>query len=182
RPRRRSSAAAGRRPRTAPCRRRASGAARAAERGELDGVEDLRVAGAAAEVAGQRLSDLLSRRPGIIGEERSRGQQEARGAVAALGRAELGEGLLERVEPAGAGQALDRRDRATLELDRQRQAGEHRPAVDKDRARAALAELTAVLRAREPHLLPQNLEQGLVGRRGEVVVLAVHAEPEESLG
>ena len=57
---------------------------------------------------------------------------------------------------------FDRLDAAALALDRQHQAGEHRLAVDEHRARAALAELAAVLGAGEVEILAEHLEQGLV--------------------
>src|SRR5207237_7644075 len=65
-----------------------------AGRGQLYRLVDLDVAGAAAEVAGEGLLDLLPHRPRVPGEQRLGGEQKGRGAVAALRRAELGESLL----------------------------------------------------------------------------------------
>src|SRR5512145_127643 len=96
-----------------------------AERGQLDGVEDLRVARAAAEVAGERLPHLVARGRRALVQQRLRGEEDARRAVAALGRAELGERLLEGVELATVRHALDRLDVATLALDWQREARQH---------------------------------------------------------
>src|SRR2546421_9677912 len=73
---------------------------------QLDGIEDLRVARAAAEVAGERLADPLARRRGIVGEQRLRGEEDAGRAVAALRGAELGERLLQRVQAGALGPAL----------------------------------------------------------------------------
>src|SRR6267378_6575461 len=67
--------------------------------GQLDGIEHLRVTRAAAEVAGERLADPLARRRGIVGEQRLRGEEDSRRAIAALRRAQLGERLLQRVQP-----------------------------------------------------------------------------------
>ena len=100
-------------------------------------------------------------------------------AVAALGGAQLGEGLLQRVEPAAVGHALDGLDLASLALDGQRQAGEHRLAVDQHGARAALAQLAAVLGAGEVELLAQHLEQGLVRRREDIALFPVDLERQE---
>src|SRR2546422_7317459 len=61
-------------------------------------VEDLRVAGAAAEVAGQRLLDLVARRGRRLVEQRLRGEQDAGRAVTTLGRPELGERLLQWID------------------------------------------------------------------------------------
>ena len=68
--------------------------------GRLHGFDDLQVPGAAAQVAGQRLADPLARRIGLAIEQRPRRDQDAGRAVAALRPAEVGEGLLQRVEPA----------------------------------------------------------------------------------
>src|SRR5262245_66029999 len=59
----------------------------------LDGLEDLQVPRAAAEVPGERLRDLRAGRRRLLGEERLRGEEEPGRAVPALGGAELGEGL-----------------------------------------------------------------------------------------
>src|SRR5215468_4888707 len=147
-----------------------------AERRQLDGVEDLRVTGAAAEIAGQRHPHLVTARGGIVLEERLRGEENARGAVAALGGAELGEGLLEGMEPGPAGHALDRRDRLTLRLDGERQTRQRGLAVDEHGAGAALAQLAAVLGAREPEILAQDLEQRLVDGDDQLPRLAIDRE------
>src|SRR5262245_26423935 len=83
-----------------------------AERGQLDGVEDLRVPRAPAEIAGEGLSDLVARRCGILFEQGLGGQQDARSAIPALRRAELRKRLLERMQRAPVGQALDGGDLA----------------------------------------------------------------------
>ena len=150
------------------------------ERGQLDGVEDLRVPGAAAEVARERLLDLLPRRRRPLGQERLSGEEDARRAVAALRRAELGERLLERMEAAVARHPLDRGDLAPGELRGQGQAREHGLAVHEDRAGPALAELAPVLGAGEPEVLTEDLEQGLVDGDEDLVGLAVDRQREPS--
>src|SRR6266850_6486644 len=52
--------------------------------GQLHRLVDLEVAGTAAEVSGERVLDLVSRRVRIGGEQRFSGQQEGGGAVATL--------------------------------------------------------------------------------------------------
>src|SRR5207249_11921369 len=94
-PRRRSSGGADRLPRTRAFPRPRSSWDADPQGGQLDGVEDLRVPGAAAEVACERLLDLLARRARPGGKERLGRAQEAGRAVTALGGAELGERLLE---------------------------------------------------------------------------------------
>src|SRR5262245_60215434 len=83
------------------------------------GLIDLGVASAAAQVAGQRLLDLVERRIGDLLEQRRARKQHARRAIAALCRAQLGEGLLQRMQLPCALQPLDCGDRALLHLDRQ---------------------------------------------------------------
>src|SRR5688572_19875547 len=129
----------------------------------LDRLEDLLVAGAAAEISGDRLLDALARWIRLVLEERLGGHQDTRGAVAALGGAEVGEGALQRMERRPVRQALDGFDRLALALEGQHQAGKPRLAVDQHRARAALAELAAVLGAGQIEVLAQDFQQGLVG-------------------
>ena len=80
--------------------------------GRFDRFDDLQVAGAAAQVARQRLADPLARRMRLAIEQRLRGDQDARRAVAALRGAEVGEALLQRMQPAVRGEPFDGRDRA----------------------------------------------------------------------
>src|SRR5207249_1232778 len=65
---------------------------------QLDGFVDLDVTGAAAEVAGQSLLDVVSCGTRVGGEQRFGGEEERRGTVAALCGAQLGERLLEGME------------------------------------------------------------------------------------
>src|SRR5262249_2491135 len=119
----------------------------------LHRLEDLDVPRAAAEVPRERLADLLARRVGVAVEKILRRAQDAGRAIAALRRSQLGERVLERVHLRAARQPLDRDDRTPLALDRKRQAGEDRTPLHEDRAGAALPELAAVLRPREPEIL-----------------------------
>src|ERR1700681_2392763 len=63
-------------------------------------LDDVDVAGAAAEVAGDRLADLELARVRVLREQRAGGHQHARGAVAALPAVLLPDALLHRVERA----------------------------------------------------------------------------------
>ena len=64
--------------------------------GERDGFDDLRVAGAAADIAGDRVDDLLARRLRIVGEQRMRGEDHGRRAIAALHAVRFAERVLDR--------------------------------------------------------------------------------------
>src|ERR1051325_1884281 len=143
---------------------------------QLDGFVDLDVAGAAAQVARQRLPDVVPGGAGAFGE------QDRGGAIAALRRAQLSERVLQRVQLAAGGQPLDRLDAPSRAGEAQDQTREHRRAVHQHGAGAALTQLAAVLRAREAQVLAQHLEQGLVRREGHLDGLAVHVERDLCLG
>src|ERR1700730_77820 len=106
---------------------------------ELDGLEDLQVAGATAEYAGERLLDRVARGMGVSVEQRPGGEQHRRGAVPALGGAQLGKRDLQRMRGTAGRHAFDGGDLAALQVERHRQAGEERLAVDQHAAGGALA-------------------------------------------
>src|SRR5438132_969430 len=83
----------------------------------------------------------------VLAQQLLRHEQEARRAVAALRGAQLGEGLLQGMQDAIAGQALHGRHVTALAFDGQGQAGQHGPAVHEHGAGPALSELAAVLGA-----------------------------------
>src|SRR5262245_59845210 len=100
-----------------------------------DGVDDPLVAGAAAEVAGEPLSDLLVSRIGVVPEEGGHGHDEARRAEPALQPVVVAEGRLHWREPTlGRGHALDRHDLGPVGLDGEHQASPHGVAVEQDGA------------------------------------------------
>ena len=146
-------------------RRRRSGAARGTDRRRRDRrggprghasarrrehrVDDLAVAGAAAEHAAERVAHLGSRSASGVRASSVVGRHQHAGrADAALRGAVREEGLLERRRAAVARQALDGRARASLDLrrPRTRQAQTWRPS-SQHRARAAVAGVAADLRA-----------------------------------
>ena len=71
--------------------------------GERDGLDDLRIAGAAADVAGDRLDDLLARRRRILRQQRVRGEDHRRRAIAALHAVGLAERVLQGDSSPGPG-------------------------------------------------------------------------------
>src|SRR2546426_11586201 len=99
------------------------------------------MAGAAAEVAGQGLTDPLAAGLRLPLQQGTGHEQDAGSAVAALRGSQLGEGLLQRVQPRRAAQALDGRDLSAGQLHRKQEAAELRASVDENRAGAALAKL-----------------------------------------
>src|SRR5438093_2874852 len=116
-------------------------ARRAAHRlgGGLDGLDDVHVAGTPAEVAFESPPDLVFGRVRVLREQIRGGHDEARRAVAALQAVLVPERLLDRVQLAILGHALDRLQVLALRLDGEHRAALHGFAVDEDRARAALA-------------------------------------------
>src|SRR5216683_32952 len=73
----------------------------------LHGAHYVQVTRAAAQVAGDRLADLLLARVLVALEQRRARHQHSRRAVAALQRVLLGEGFLHRMELAALLEALD---------------------------------------------------------------------------
>src|SRR3954451_20728905 len=108
-------------------------------RGVLDRLDDVLVAGAAAEVALDAAPDLLLARRGIVLEEIDASHDHARRAEAALEPVLLPEAALDRVQLAILRQPLDRLEVGAIGLDRQDRAGLDRVAIHDDGAGAALA-------------------------------------------
>ena len=85
-------------------------------------------------------------------------------ADAALRAAARDERALHGVQHVAAREPLDRRDRAAVALARRDEARVDDLAVEHHRARAALAFAAALLRAGEPQVLAQHVEQALPRR------------------
>src|SRR5882724_4664353 len=141
-----------------------------------------RVARAAAEVARDRVADLLVRRLRVLVEQGGGGHEHAGNAEPALRHAVAHERLLHRREHAGARQPLDGRDRAPARLHGQHQAARHEPAVEVDGARAAVAGPAALLGAGEAEVLAQRVEQRHVRLHERLHGVAVHGAPQDLFG
>jgi hypothetical protein len=83
----------------------------------------------------------------------------SRRAVAALETVVLPERLLQRMEPAVGGEALDRRDLGAVGLCRQHGAALHRLAVQVHRTGAAVGGVAAYVRAGQPETIAQQVNQ-----------------------
>ena len=127
----------------------------------LDRSDDLVVTGAAAEVVGEPESNLVLGGVGVLLQERLGGDDEARGADAALERGVLQECLLHGMESASLGDALNGSYLLALGLDTKDQAGGYDATVELDRAGSAVAVVAAFLGAGKPDLVAQDLEQAL---------------------
>src|SRR3954468_507898 len=142
----------------------------------FDGLDDLLVARAAAEIARDRFLDAAGRRLRLAREQRLGAEQDAGRAIAALRGAKIGKGRLQRMQLGATRHAFYGLDRAPFAFEPEQQAGELRLAIDQHRAGAALAELAAMLGTREPEVLAQHLEQRLVRRGRSLDGFAVHRE------
>src|SRR3954471_16202431 len=140
-------------------------------------VDDGGIAGAAAEVAGNRIAHLLFGRVGRLAQESGQRGQHARRAEPALQAVLFPERLLQRAESAvRCGEPLRRNHITGVGLHREHDAGAHRLAVEQHGACAAHAVLAAQMRSREPQLAAQ--EVGEVQARFHLarMPLAVHGE------
>src|SRR4051812_48667133 len=158
--RRRWSSGASRRSGVGGRGRRGRGAGAHRRGGLADGGDDVVVPRAAADVALDRVPDLVVGRVGVAGEEVGGRHDHARRAEAALEAVLRPEALLERMERAvRALHPLDRADVGAVGLDRQHRAALHGLAVDRDRAGAALARITADVGAGELEVLAEELDE-----------------------
>ena len=129
-------------------------------RGRADRGHDVLVAGTAADVALDRVADLVVGRVAVAGEQVGRGHDHARRAEAALQAVLLPEGGLERVELVRAGgHALDGGDGGAVGLDGEHRARLHGAAVDVDGAGAALAGVAADVGAGQVEVLADGLDE-----------------------
>ena len=125
----------------------------------LHGLDDVVIAGAAADVAFQPLAHVLLAGIAVTAGEIHGAHDHARGAEAALQPVMLAEGGLHRMQRAIAGQPFDGGHLGAIGLDRQQGAGFDRLAVDMDDAGAALAGVAADMGAGQAELLAQELHQ-----------------------
>src|SRR5581483_3286620 len=161
-------------PRRRPNRRRASrSCGPPLLRGELHRLDDLRVRGAAAQVAREIVADLVVRRIGIFLEQLARHQHEPRRAEAALEGLRLDESLLDGVEALAA---LDGRQFRAFQQRGELQATRDRAAVHEHRAAAAQALAAALARPVQPEAVAQHLDDVLVRRDLRLHRLAVQPE------
>ena len=142
----------------------------------LDGVDDVLIAGAAAEIAGDAFANLAIGRRRVVVQERHRRHDHARRAVAALKAVLFPEPGLDRMQIAVLCQPLDGRDLRPAGLDREDRARLRAAAVDDHRAGAALAGVAADVRAGQAQLLAQEVHQQQPGFNVRLADLAVHGD------
>src|SRR5712691_13051033 len=141
--------------------------------GPLDRLDDVVITRAPAEVALELVPDLLLARVRIALEHLVDRHDHAGRAEAALEPVLLPEPLLDRVELAVLRQPFDRHDVGAVRLDGEEIAGLDGLAVHEDRARPALAGVTADVRPGEAHRLADVVHQEQAGLHFVAVALAV---------
>src|SRR5260370_9775628 len=145
----------------------------------LHRVHDLRVSGAAAEVALQRGADRHAVGTRLPVEEGERGQEHARRAKAALHGAVAHERVLERMQASVALESAQGRAGAAAQPGRQHQAARRRAPVEQHGADAAHALVAALLDVEDAERVAQQLEERLVGAPLDLARAAVEDEPRD---
>ena len=145
--------------------------------GELDGLDDLLVARAAAEVVRQGLLDRLHIGIGIRVQQGLGGHDHPGRTEAALDGAGQDKGLLDEVRILGRPEPLDADDLGPLQLHHLGEAGTDRLAVDDDHAGAALPlPVAGLLRPGQAQVLAQVVEQDHVRTGLHLLLYAVYCQ------
>ena len=146
-------------------------------RGGLNRLHNVLVTGAAAEIAGDAVPDLLLRRVRVLLEEAVGAGDHPGRAEAALQAMMLAKGVLQRMQRAvRLRHALDRKDFGAVRLHGKHRARLHRLAVEIDRAGAAMGRLAADVRAGQLELFAQEMDQKRARLDQRLDRLAVHFE------
>src|SRR5437764_7976446 len=139
----------------------------------LDRLHDVHVTGAAAEIAGDGLTDLELARVRIRGQKCRRGDHHPGRAEAALEAVLLVESLLYGVKLAVLLETFDRRDAHPIGLHREYGARLHRPSVQQHGARATVRCVATDMRAGHPEVLAEEVDEQRARLDRDVVGLTV---------
>jgi hypothetical protein len=127
-----------------------------------DGVHDVLIASAPAEITLEPGADVLLGRLRLTPEQFQRAHDHARGAETALQGVMLAKRRLQRMLGiTRLAQALDRVDRCSVRLNGQDRARLHGAAVEVYGARAALGRVATDMRARDAEVIPQEVHEQL---------------------
>src|SRR6267143_5121291 len=143
------------------------------DHGGLDGLKNLEISGAPAQDAGKRRANLIASCVRMPIQQRFRGDQNRGRAVSALRRAEIGEGVLQRMQSSFQTEAFDGQDIPGVALNAKDQAGEDGLAVQNNGARTAFSQFTAVFRAGVAEILAKDFEESFVRCERGVYLFAV---------
>ena len=144
-------------------------------------LDDVLVAGAAAEIGREHVEQLVVADVRIVLQRVRRQHQEARRAEAALQAVVVDEGLLQRMQLLAVGEPFDGADLPAVGLDREHQAGADRLAVEDDRAGAADAVLAADMRAGLAAVVADRVDQRLARLDADRVRAAVDRQRDVDL-
>src|SRR6266568_7466219 len=125
----------------------------------LNGFDDVHVAGAAAQVAGDTPTNLRLGRVGIFREQRLGAEEHTWRAEPALQAVLLEEALLQRVQLTVLLQAFDRLDLAAISLHGQQRAGLDGLAIEQDRACATVRRIAPDMSASKVQVLADEVDQ-----------------------
>lgn len=125
----------------------------------LNGLDDVLIARAAAEISLERMADLALGRVRIPIEERASGHDHAWSAVAALEAMHLPEAHLDIAVFTVRGHALDCGQVTTIGLDRQQGATLDRQPVQVDGAGSALARIASDVRSSQAKIVSQETDE-----------------------
>ncbi len=125
----------------------------------LDGLHDVVVAGAAAQLPREPVADLLLGGVRVVVEQPAGGEHHPRRAEPALQAVAVHEALLDRIEHAVALHALDGVDRASVGHRRQHRAALHRHAVHVDDADPAVRRVASPVGARQAQLIAEEVHE-----------------------
>lgn len=142
--------------------------------GRFDGVDDLLIARAAAEVPLNGASNFLPSGVVVLIEKSLRGYQKPGRAKATLRAAVCRKARLDGCEVSTIRKALDRDDVRTLNLTGEGEARQFGNAVDHDGATSAGSEVAASFHAQGSDFVPKHIEQDSVAGRQNLMRLAVH--------
>src|SRR5487761_2728963 len=127
--------------------------------GLVDRLHDVHVAGAAAEVAGDAVADLVLGRVGVLLQEPGGLHDHPRGAEAALEPVLVQDRLRGRVGGPALPHPLDRGDLAAVRLDGKHRAALRAATVHRDGAGAARGAVATDVRPGQPEVLAQHVDK-----------------------
>src|SRR5450759_1325785 len=142
----------------------------------LDGLDDLDVTRAAAQMADHSCADIVLAWIWIFVQQRLSGEDEARRAKSALYAALLHERFLDLIENTTFGETFDRLDVLALRLHGEIEAGVDRLAVDENRASAESTFLAGALGPGQGETFPQHFEKRAPRRDENIVSFAINTQ------
>lgn len=145
----------------------------------MDRLQNAAVGSATADVAVHMADDLFIGGFGLgLPQQRDRGQDHSRRAVAALKCFCFEEGLLYAIQVFAIGESFDGGDVFSCRGTNWSNATADRISIQQNRASAALALAATVLGASQLKSVAENIQEGLVGGNINLVLASIHNNPE----